>query len=345
MRALIIREWKSAHGGGECIHHSAPDECVGGVIDAHSVQRRGGLSRIARDGHVLIFTPRDPFSVVDERGRVGPRKVGVRQATTFRGFCARHDNETFRPIDDQNFEPTLEQLSLLAYRAFAYEYSAKVRVLELISNTRAPDRRLPIWAEAERQAYLDAMQTGFAHGVDDLTVYRGKFDSLLVEEAWGFMTHVVLRLDSLPPILVAGATHPEFDFNGEALQDLRTVDVPEALFVSVVPDDHDGGIAALSWFSEHLAPKRLVESMVSLGDPELPDALFRLVFGSFENVPIAPTFWDSLPGELRESLIERWQVSLTEATSSSQFRDDGQRIAPFKVVGRDTFGAQGYAIV
>lgn len=339
VRAIISREWQDARGRGECIHHHAPDECDGGIIDAHSVQRRGGLSRIARDDHVLIFTPRDPFSVVDERGRIFPRTVGVRRATTFRGFCAKHDNETFRPIDDQNLQPTLEQLNLLAYRAFAYEYSAKVRVLAMLANTRAPDRRLPMSVEVERQARLGAMQTGFARGVDDLTVYKAKFDSLLVEQTWDLMTHVVFSLDFLPPMLVAGTTHPEFDFNGEALQDLETAELPEALFVSVVPDDEAGGVVALSWFSEHSAPRRLVESMVSLGDSEIPDALLRFVFTSFENVPISPVFWDSLSSEARDSLVERLQISLTEVTMASQFQGDGSRIAPFKVVGRETFGS------
>ena len=58
-RPLTVQETadrqKSAWRHRTCLHPEAPAGCHGKIVDAHTIQRGGGLSRIARSGHVYSF--------------------------------------------------------------------------------------------------------------------------------------------------------------------------------------------------------------------------------------------------------------------------------------------------
>lgn len=61
----------------------------------------------------------------DPDGTPSYRLIGVRQASTFTGFCCHHDTELFRPLETRPFITSKEQLFLLAYRAISKEVYAK----------------------------------------------------------------------------------------------------------------------------------------------------------------------------------------------------------------------------
>lgn len=64
-------------------------------------------------------------------GRVFPRLIGIREASTFSGFCDRHDAELFKPLEHTGFEATAEQLALLGFRALCRDLMAKRSALAL----------------------------------------------------------------------------------------------------------------------------------------------------------------------------------------------------------------------
>lgn len=83
---------------GYCSHPEASAaSCEGGIIRAHTVQRRGGLAAIAEAGHVLTLKP-TMKGMIDHEGRPPPRAIGVGKASVFPGFCNRHDSDLFKPI-------------------------------------------------------------------------------------------------------------------------------------------------------------------------------------------------------------------------------------------------------
>lgn len=92
--------------------------CTHDAIRAHSVQRVGALELIAVDGHVY------KIGNTMSEGGAGVRfeKTGIRQASTFYGFCNRHDTKIFEAIDTRPLSAhDNEQLFLLAYRAVTKE--------------------------------------------------------------------------------------------------------------------------------------------------------------------------------------------------------------------------------
>src|SRR5258708_23615381 len=78
----------------ECLHPLAAPAVCNGIVSAHTVQRSGVLERIGDSpNHVRTF-----YRALDRAGELIPRSVGWRKASTFTGFCARHDDETFAAL-------------------------------------------------------------------------------------------------------------------------------------------------------------------------------------------------------------------------------------------------------
>jgi hypothetical protein len=115
-----VAAWLTRPPLGSCL--ISDSACIGPAIQAHSVQR-AILSSISQSGHVYMFQHRIGSKFRFER-------VGVRDATTFTGFCAYHDCEIFRDVDfssTQTFDPCdKRQMVLLGFRALACEYWKKL---------------------------------------------------------------------------------------------------------------------------------------------------------------------------------------------------------------------------
>jgi hypothetical protein len=100
-----------------CLHPGA--DCSGVICNSHSIQQ-SKLSAIGKAGHV--------YSVEFDLGKIVKKpefdaltKLGIEKTSVFRGFCAKHDDDLFRPIDAQDFQCTSEQLFLYFYRAICRE--------------------------------------------------------------------------------------------------------------------------------------------------------------------------------------------------------------------------------
>jgi len=59
-------------------------------------------------------------------------KTGIKEASSFKGYCAFHDELIFRPIEQVPLKPSdREQAALLFLRAISYEYAAKRKVANI----------------------------------------------------------------------------------------------------------------------------------------------------------------------------------------------------------------------
>jgi hypothetical protein len=100
-----------------CLHpQGSTAECSAQLIRAHSVSRSTSLLSIAEEGHVMQFDASMEV-LIESGGRIVARRIGVNLASTFTGFCHRHDTSTFAAIDIPITALSEEQIFLLAYRA------------------------------------------------------------------------------------------------------------------------------------------------------------------------------------------------------------------------------------
>ncbi len=99
-----------------CFYANNDDVCSSTIANAHSLSKEKVLSKIAENGCVMSF----------DRNDETPKKIGYRKATTFKGFCKKHDGILFKPIDDYDYEiGNKEQEFLFAYRVLAKTYYDK----------------------------------------------------------------------------------------------------------------------------------------------------------------------------------------------------------------------------
>lgn len=133
-KAQLNAEFRSAREYEVCLHPEAGVACSPRIIAAYTVQRvGGGLSLITRKNKVYGYDP-DIFQLDQTGGRISPKLIEIRRASTFTAFWGTHDKELFAPVEDQPFTGSFEQAALLSFRAVAHELwekRVKVRTHEL----------------------------------------------------------------------------------------------------------------------------------------------------------------------------------------------------------------------
>jgi hypothetical protein len=136
----LEQQHKRILGKKLCLHPEASErKCSGSIVKAHTVQRSGGLSRIAVDGHVLVFDS-SIATMLANRGALVPERIGINRASTFTGFCGYHDSSTFVEIEQKPSQATPKQNTLLGYRGLCRELFVKSAAYEALPLLRQTDR-------------------------------------------------------------------------------------------------------------------------------------------------------------------------------------------------------------
>lgn len=287
----------------ECLHPRAPLECRGSIVKAHSIARSRHLKPIAKNDEVYVLN----WHPVDYRRAGGlppPKLTNIRSATTFQGFCSRHDKDLFSPIEDRSLLPDQEQLLLLAYRSLTKEIHARREALMLYASLRKSITGPDLFARVARRRELDGFVESVRRGGRDLEAAKRTLDDWLTEGRFEGLRSLVLFSDSLPDLACAAPVLPECTFNGEPLQDLGSDGLLDPMFFTMLPTS-GGSVVAFSWIDGAAAPALLADSLLRLPFAEIPDAVHRFVFEFFENRALRPQWWDSLPDSTRSALMER----------------------------------------
>jgi hypothetical protein len=103
------------------------------AIKSHSQQKERQLRSIARAGKVYALHRNyyQAFKLKDFNSPSMMRLHGVGEASTFPGFCQKHDAEIFKRIDQELITAhDKEQAFLLFLRSISYEYGQKRRSIE-----------------------------------------------------------------------------------------------------------------------------------------------------------------------------------------------------------------------
>ena len=328
---------RQAYGKEYCLHAKAGSECSSNIIRAHTIQRNGGLSKIAKDGHVYNFIPDEPAMLKDGPASLAPRLLGLKKASTFTGFCGYHDKTTFAPIEDHPFQSTHHHAFLLAYRAICKEIFLKEANWEDIPLIRLLDKGRDIEFQIGLQNDMDLYGTGVKAAINEMTHYKSLYDAALIKSDYTDVQYYIVNTSSTPDFLCSGAFLPEYDFAGNKLQDLMIVDrLLEQITFSIIPTDN-GGAVVFSWIGKSEVGTKFLKTLHLLTDQGIPDAIARFTFEHFENTFVSPIWWDGLPSSTQKALMDR-QLSGTvvkERTAQS-LKDDGVRSVSWLITSRDT---------
>lgn len=300
--------------GKECLHPQR-DMCKGKIVDAHAIAE-SHLREIAENGHVLTFRerPRDlPDGVVSR---------GIHQATTFTGFCGKHDHETFKPVEQRSYAGTSEQRFLLAYRAIAREAYDQARreavergVLDVSQN---------LWPRARRNLRLRYAyeRPGMQCATSNTAEIKRTYDEALLAGRWESLAGLEIRVAQVPEILAAASFFPVFDFRGRPLQDPLDLSKPQQhATASIIPDGRGGGVALLAWPADHgAAGRKLAESLCELPHHDQGTALVQLVLQHTSVLAMRPSWWGGLDSATRQHATGMYLETAVGTFRSSTLR-------------------------
>lgn len=309
-----------------CLHPAAsPSTCGSVIARAHSVQLRGGLSRIARNGHVYRYSG-DVFDY-GRPGKLVHKLIGIRNASTFPGFCDLHDNATFEPIDNEVFPATPEQCFLLGYRAIARAIFTKRREKKLVPSFWKTSNEVPPIERVVIQSLINTYESEGNLAVSLLELHKSEYDHVLLSGTYSDIRFYVLRLKDTPDILCTGFLYPEADFDGRCIQSGVTGTRLDLITYSLIATPAGGAIVFAWEAKSDESCVRLIRSLDSIPNELIPHFIVRLVFQSCENKFLSPVWWDGLDSETRDALEQHY-------FSPSNLLDDGLRAVSWEIISK-----------
>lgn len=285
-----------------CLHPKAPRGCSARVIAAHSVQRAILQKYIAEDGHVeqVKVTPQiDPVGML-----VQPTKVGTRNATTFYGFCGKHDAALFLPLECAKFEFTPKQIALLGYRALCRELYLKDALIATRKAVRDYCALLPDtkgFAEKDRNHQLG--QIGHINGRMNLQIAKDQFANLLDDDS--DLRYYAVKFSSAPVYFCSAAFMPEWDFAGRRLQYLGSLGEFRPIIFSAWAAD-DRSAAVFCWHkSADDTCAQFIDSLRASAASRIADRILSMAFEFSDSVVYRSSWWNSLVERERRLMIDR----------------------------------------
>lgn len=279
--------------------------CKETPINSHSQQMRGALSLIARDGKV-VAPERKFFGPVSKRNhRIVP--VSIRKASTFKGFCARHDTEVFRAIERHPLVPNDEEQVLAFHRrAFGFEIKNKFDMGAFLdANWRIMKGRGMVPAGEDRETYLQFLDILLR--ADRNFIWEPLWKNNPMQEVsyvWRVIPH---RIDvSMASIISAASENHLKQYLGRHVDlEKNACDRPRPSFsLTIVPEKTQTHVV-MAWnrcIEPFIGPFR--ERMGSKDNRVFAEFLNHCVFCLSEDFCLSPDLWDTIPPETKAALEE-----------------------------------------
>lgn len=295
---LEIENRARAHG--ECLHFDAGEKCTN-IIHAHSIQKNSTLSAICDESNHVLMRYSDAARIRKANGNIPFRKIGIKEASVFRGFCGYHDNQLFEPIDNAPFCPDPLLATLVAYRSICKEICSKKYMINVGEQ----------YAELHRSN--NAMHNLFkSHviggkiGLAMLNQHKIEFDSMLKTENYQDIRCTMFSMAGKPFFACSSSIFPDFGFSGETIQNRKDSLTCHGLLSCNTVTTTDGWALLFIWHAtSDLACIPFINSMKNVFRERkysISNYILHFLFSSFENLAISPVWFNPLNKSEQEAL-------------------------------------------
>lgn len=280
----------------KCLHPLAANGvCSNKIIEAHTISRSSTLSKIAnKQNKVLTFHRSRGL----QEGTGIPDLKGWREASTFTGFCAKHDSELFAPIETREFLGTPEQCFLVGYRALCHEnYQKEVshirttRFIQLIRDERPHHEAMRILDN------LSPFAEGLAKGLADTQEKKKIFDQIAISKDYSALSSFTVSFDGELTVASTGAPTPNYDLKGNQIQVLHDFNSPISPILFGPVGTPQGATIVFNWPAAERPAQQFMDSLMEVEAQELPRLITQLSFFYLENTFFSQQWWNSLSKE------------------------------------------------
>lgn len=293
-----LKSLKLFSKGGRCLYFNTEIERCNEIINAHSIQKSGMLKEISIDGHVYGIDTHFG-NTIKNKGKLSLKKNGIKEISTFRGFCKKHDNELFEIIDNNLFEPNLIQCFLYAYRSICREFYVQENTTTIFT------KAIEIEKDQVTIDLLKNLLKDNKRNYEILKLHKEKFDKCLEKNNFDEIESCCYNFSEKPNIAFSGISYPDFDFLGNKLQDLVSNDFAHMITFCSAPTEK-GWSYVFTWHkSSNKVADRFLRSLATIAYERtgLEDHLFRLIF-TCDNFAINPTWWENLSSKSASEILE-----------------------------------------
>lgn len=280
-------------------------ECSSKIINAHTVSKSSSLKEIADStNHVLGLRP-DLSALDKNNGVMKLERIGINQASTFQGFCSKHDKEIFSCVEDVPFTGQKNQCFALMYRATAkalYSKEGGVNSNQFLQNS---DRGKPLLEQHVIQLAVRSFDDVTRLDLSDISVIKDKLDNFLSKNnrCGEGLKHVVISFERPLPVAISSVVAPFSDFDGSVIQNLKDSSVKAQYMVFNSFSSNGKGYVVFSWFKGNNVIDVFIETLIC-DDASIFNKLIILFFGTSENLFVSPSWYDCLLSE-QKITIER----------------------------------------
>jgi len=282
-----------------CMHPLAsPETCKGKIIDSHSIQRKGPLSKIVNSsGHVMRFEQNQ------KEGSIVASDISWRKASVFPGFCSFHDSSLFSPIEKYAFTGDHQQCVLHAFRNICNEYYKKQALIESLEFQRDVIDR---GADIDRQINLQLSFLGNIKGqkksLEEMGGYRDIFEEAIRQNNYEKFESACYFFSGSMDVVSSSVIHCEFDCSGNKLIDMWDLEVDAQMLSHTIVDTDSGGAIVFVWLKGQEHPERVIASFDSLPNDEKGDIFVQYCFVNCENTFFSEKWWNNLDNAQKSKL-------------------------------------------
>lgn len=243
---------------------------------------------------------------MSDDGIVRPELYGINRASTFTGFCGKHDNTIFSPIEDKIFNVTKKTVFLLGYRTLARERYTKLAQRGSEPILRQGDAGKTTEEQFEHQKELDIHYEEIDAGIRDIEIEKKIFDELLINDNFDDIEGFVIEFSKVPNIMCSIGMLPEDDYSGNILQDLSNLNkVMSSIYLNIIHSKNKGYVV-FTWHKDSSdVCHKLIDSLRLYPENRITDAIIRLCFRFFENIYLSPDWWESISDKKRKDLTSK----------------------------------------
>ncbi|MDT0123887.1 hypothetical protein Q9R46_14595 [Paenibacillus sp. RRE4] len=278
------------------------EECEGDIKSAHSIQNNRILNRISKNGHV--------FKIETKGTRDGSQstleKISKNKASTFFGFCDKHDTELFRDIEVKGYIGSPIQDFLFAFRAHSIEHHKKIRQLQTTKNLfkEIPSAMVnPDSVYPYRVAQLDVRDHQLDYSYFREHFLMGEYN---VVKTIRYTLNYEVRFSASSSFTV------KHDLNGKTLNDIHGLGIEKmpSIFLNVFPAEGKTHILISYLLADEAIYKEYFEQIRILPEKELLNYLNFLIIEYTENVFFDPDFIGEMSQKQKDSLLRSFESSI-----------------------------------
>lgn len=311
-----------------CTHIDVENNsCEGVVIDSHTIQKRGILKFIVdKTNHVL------KFSSQNDNEKLEATKISWNKASTFPGFCSKHDAEIFRNLETVEFIGSPEQCVLQSYRAICNEYYKKLALIETFEFFKSVlDKGKTIQDQISIQYSILKSIKSQSKSLEELNNLRKFFREIISTKNFDLVSSAIYFFEGDISVISTSTVHAEFCFEGRKLIDMWNLKLDAQGLTHAVLNTLKGGAVMFCWPRNFKDATKVFDSFNKIDDDDKSDIFIQYCFLNSENTYFSEKWWDALSIQHKDYVTQLANMTYYEG---GQFVPCRPRLLNWKIIDK-----------